>query len=73
MMQEFVASFSQLPEVIAIALGGSRAGNHFDRSSDYDIYVYCSSPISEDTRRSRLGPLAGSVEYGNHFWELEYN
>lgn len=73
MIQEFVASFSQLPEVIAIALGGSRAGIHFDRSSDYDIYVYCSSPISEDTRRSRLGPLAGSVEYGNHFWELEDN
>ena len=29
----------------AIALGGSRAGAHFDETSDYDIYLYCTAPI----------------------------
>lgn len=33
--------FALLPEVEAIALGGSRAGTHYDETSDYDLYLYC--------------------------------
>lgn len=73
MIQEFIREFSRLPQVTAIALGGSRAGTHFDSASDYDIYIYCSEPIPEETRRKYLGPLSRYVEYGNHFWELEDN
>lgn len=35
--------FSKLPNVVAIALGGSRSGDSFDQSSDYDLYVYCAA------------------------------
>ena len=30
-----------LDGVEALALGGSRAGEHFDQASDYDVYLYC--------------------------------
>ena len=35
--------FSKIPEVEAIALGGSRATDNYDETSDYDLYIYCSS------------------------------
>ena len=38
-------------QVEAIALGGSRAGECYDEKSDYDVYVYITSPIREETRR----------------------
>nr|WP_261799152.1 nucleotidyltransferase domain-containing protein [Streptococcus hominis] len=34
-------AFSNLPEVTAIALGGSRSGETYDETSDYDLYIYC--------------------------------
>ena len=42
--------FAELPEVEAIALGGSRAGENYDEKSDYDLYLYCSR-IPEDELR----------------------
>ena len=46
--------FAKLPEVEAIALGGSRAGNNFDEKSDYDLFVYCSSVPDKSIRRKLL-------------------
>lgn len=73
MIDQLFYAFSSLPEVEAIALGGSRAGSHFDEKSDYDIYLYCTAPIREDRRREILSRYCSYVEYGNHFWELEDN
>ena len=36
-----------LPEVEAIALGGSRATGRSDEKSDYDVYVYITGDIPE--------------------------
>ncbi len=73
MIEQLFQDLSRLPQVEAIALGGSRAGNHFDETSDYDIYLYCTAPISEEIRREILSKYCSYVEYGNHFWELEDN
>ena len=73
MIQNLFEELSSLSQVEAIALGGSRSGSYFDESSDYDIYLYCTAPIPEETRREILGKYASYVEYGNHFWELEDN
>ena len=62
-----------LPQVEAVALGGSRAGEHFDESSDYDVYLYCTAPVQEDTRRKILEKYCSYMEIGNHFWEYEDN
>lgn len=73
MINQLFAELSALPQVEAIALGGSRAGIHFDEKSDYDIYLYCTAPVSEEDRRAILSKYCSYVEYGNHFWELEDN
>ncbi len=64
---------SALPGVEAIALGGSRAGKAYDEKSDYDVYLYCTSPVEEDIRQELLGRYCSVVETGNHFWEYEDN
>ena len=61
----------KLPQVEAIALGGSRATGRNDEKSDYDIYVYITSSIPECERRSILGKYCKYMEIGNSFWELE--
>ena len=73
MIEQLFHDLSQLPQIEAIALGGSRAGSVWDEKSDYDIYLYCTAPIPEATRREILGKYCSYVEYGNHFWELEDN
>lgn len=62
---------SALPEVTAIALGGSRAGNEYDEKSDYDLYVYITSVPEEDRRKQLLSKYCCYMEIGNSFWELE--
>lgn len=73
MVEQLFAELSALPEVEAIALGGSRAGTAFDEKSDWDVYLYCTGPIDEAVRREILGRYCQYMEPGNHFWELEDN
>ena len=73
MVERLFQEFSRLPQVEAIALGGSRAGEHYDEKSDYDVYVYVTSPIPEETRREILSRYCSVLEIGNHFWEYEDN
>lgn len=65
------AELGQLPQVEAIALGGSRATGRNDEKSDYDVYVYITGAIAEDTRRAILEAYCAYMEIGNSFWELE--
>lgn len=60
-----------LPQVEAIALGGSRATGRSDETSDYDVYVYITDSIPEEDRRHILEKYCGYMEIGNSFWELE--
>ena len=71
--EKLCAYLSELPEVESIALGGSRAGTRYDEKSDYDLYVYEKSPLSEETRLNILKECCSYIELGNHFWELEDN
>lgn len=73
MVDQLFQELSALPQVEAIALGGSRAGVHFDAKSDYDVYVYITAPIPEDVRRDILSRYCSVMEIGNHFWEYEDN
>ena len=73
MVNELFASLAALPQVEAIALGGSRAGEVYDQKSDYDVYLYCTSAIEEEARRGILEKYCSYLEIGNHFWEYEDN
>ncbi|MDE6312937.1 MAG: nucleotidyltransferase domain-containing protein [Lachnospiraceae bacterium] len=63
--------FATLPEVEAIALGGSRAGADYDEKSDYDLYIYCTRIPYESMRKCILEKCCQYIELGNSFWELE--
>ena len=73
MFEKLIEELSRLEAVEAIALGGSRAGENFDDTSDYDVYLYCTGPVEESARKEILGKYCSIVEVGNHFWELEDN
>lgn len=71
MPQHLFKELARLEQVEALALGGSRAGQHFDKDSDYDVYVYLSAPLSPDIRKEILSKYCSYMEIGNQFWELE--
>lgn len=73
MIEKLFEELSALPEIEAIALGGSRAGEVYDEKSDYDVYLYCTSAIDENVRRGILEKYCSYMEIGNSFWELEDN
>ncbi len=73
MFQSLIRELSSLPQMDAIALGGSRAGDSYDDKSDYDVYLYCTDFIPDDVRRNILSKYCSYIELGNHFWELEDN
>ena len=64
-------ALKELPQVEALALGGSRAGAEYDESSDYDLYVYCTALPEVAVRRRILREVCSYMEIGNRFWELE--
>ncbi len=73
MIEKLLKELSELEQVEAIALGGSRAGTAYDDNSDYDVYLYCTAPVSEEIRREILSGYCSVMEIGNHFWEYEDN
>ena len=70
-VNELFEELSRLPQVEAIALGGSRATGRQDEKSDYDVYVYLTEAVAQEQRRAILEKYCGYLEIGNSFWELE--
>jgi predicted nucleotidyltransferase len=66
--QRVALRYAELPQVEAVALGGSRAAGADDANSDIDLYVYFREPISLESRRQIATP-ATRAEVGNDFWE----
>lgn len=73
MVDRLFQELCALPQTEALALGGSRAGESFDASSDYDVYLYCTAPVPAETRREILSKYCCILELGNQFWEYEDN
>ena len=73
MIEKLFEELSALPQVEAIALGGSRAGTAFDDKSDYDVYVYCVEEIDKEVRTKLLSRYCSYMEIGNSYWETEDN
>lgn len=64
---------SRCAGVEAITIGGSRASGYFDKTSDYDVYVYYSTPILSEDRLPILQKYCKQIECNNTFWETEDN
>lgn len=65
--RRLAAAYAALPEVEAVALGGSRAAGLAAEGSDVDLYVYVARPLPLPARAAvASGPRA---EVGNDFFE----
>ncbi|MDE7213143.1 MAG: DUF4037 domain-containing protein [Anaeroplasmataceae bacterium] len=72
-IDELLNEISQLNGVEAIAIGGSRASGYADKASDYDVYVYYSTPILAEVRLPILKKYCKQIECNNTYWETEDN
>ena len=71
MNEQLVKDLMACEEVEALVLGGSRATGTFDKTSDYDFYVYLNQEFTEEKRRQVIDKYVSYMEYSNRFWELE--
>ena len=71
MPEKLFEELTQLEQVEAVVLGGSRAGEQYDHDSDYDVYVYLKDSIAPEIRRKLLSKYCSYMEIQNQFWELE--
>ncbi len=60
LLQNLVELFSELPQVDAVTLGGSRSGAHADALADFDVYVCTGDTIALETRRNIVKELGGA-------------
>ncbi len=66
MIHELAGRFGEHPQVLAVALAGSRGAASHDDASDFDLYVYAHDDLPLDFRRALAGPAA---EIDNRYWE----
>jgi predicted nucleotidyltransferase len=69
LIENVAQKFSEIPEVEAVALSGSRAAEAFDEKSDFDLYVYTPAEIPLQIRRRLAEEVADRIEINNQFWE----
>jgi len=67
--RDVAARFAALPEVVAVALGGSRGAGAAGDDSDVDLYVYAEGEIPLARRAAIAGRGAARAEVGNTFFE----
>ena len=68
---QLISALSELPQVDAILLAGSRGAGWADRDSDYDVYVYLNSELPVATRKLITDQFCECMELNNQFWETE--
>ncbi|HLL50031.1 MAG TPA: hypothetical protein VK356_05115 [Thermomicrobiales bacterium] len=67
--QRVASAFGALPQVIAVAMAGSRTTAAADDHSDIDLYVYAREPLALADRAAIATSFATHSEVGNDFWE----
>ena len=60
LLAQVVQLFAELPQVEAVALGGSRSGAHADAASDFDLYVCTDAPVLLEARQNIVQQLGGA-------------
>lgn len=61
--------FGTLPQVLTVALAGSRTTGVSSESSDFDFYVYLQEEIPVEIRKAIAQEFAERLEINNQFWE----
>jgi hypothetical protein len=61
--------FSNLPDVIAVVLSGSKSGELTDEYSDIDLYIYAKTEPTKAWRAELAQKFGTHASIGNEFWE----
>lgn len=67
--REIAAEYAALPEVLAVALAGSRTAGNGDAASDIDLYVYSREEVPVEPRRAIASRRGHPAEVDNRWWE----
>lgn len=67
--QAIADKFGTLPQVVAVALAGSRTTGASNETSDYDFYVYVHEEIAVEVRKAIAQEFSDRIEINNQFWE----
>ncbi len=68
MIESFIATLSDHPDLQALALAGSRTGLGCDDLSDYDLYIYSEQPLPLSFRRQLADMFAAKAELQNDYF-----
>lgn len=70
LLDPLTAAFAELPQTMALALGGSRAGPSADAASDIDFYVYTRAAIAPAVREGIVARLGGAsrADLDQNYW-----
>lgn len=69
LLRSITEQYAALPQVEAVALGGSRGAGSIDQDSDSDIYVYSRAEIPINERGRIAHSRSDHPEVDNRFWE----
>jgi predicted nucleotidyltransferase len=69
LVEEIAGEFATRPEVTAVILSGSTAGESFDAGSDLDLYVYAEHEPPKPWRAELARKFGKRASIGNDFWE----
>jgi len=68
--RNLAASLSTLPQVMAVAVGGSLAAGTAGPASDIDLYVFTTAPVPLAERHALVAKFGASrADIGLHFWD----
>lgn len=70
LIERLGALFAERPEVVAVALGGSRASDAADAASDIDLYVYTRAEIPVEAREAMVARAGGATraDMAQNYW-----
>ena len=71
LINNLINDLSKIKSIEGILLAGSRSTNTYDSSSDYDIYIYSTSPVSKEERTSICNKYFKYIEISNNYFEEE--
>lgn len=67
-IEKILNQFIELPEVEAIAIGGSTSAKTSDNNSDIDVYVFSKTGISLEKREKIIKPISTKHEIGGEYF-----
>lgn len=67
-LKQLLDKFIELPEVEAIAIGGSTSAKTSDNTSDIDVYVFSRTGIPLEKRKNIIKPISTKHEIGGEYF-----